>query len=97
MFHAPGATFRSCDFTAFSAQEAVLAGASLESCLLTDVSLPGADLREARLKHVDFRAGPGSRAGQFSFTRSPEKRSSLKVPSRTIGSIRREVLSKLEH
>lgn len=62
-FHAEDALFQRTSFVGFECAEARLRKARFEHCLLSDVSLVGADLRGATFQHVDFQPGPSSRSG----------------------------------
>jgi len=63
LFEAVKSEFHRCDLTGFSSAAAVLTGTRFVDCRLAEAALPGADLRGARFKRVEFQPGPGARAG----------------------------------
>jgi uncharacterized protein YjbI with pentapeptide repeats len=62
-FHAEGSTFEKCGLMGFSAPDAGLEKTLFDTCILADVDLQGANLRNARFVKVEFQPGPTSRAG----------------------------------
>jgi len=62
-FECEATVFSHSDFAGFVAPGAALRQAQLKDCILADVDLRNADLRESRFSGVDFQPGPASRAG----------------------------------